>query len=208
MMNDKLTMFEKYAIEKDSYEFNYTFELVLFVIKLNEYVIKYYEDNIYSYILRKKLERKKGRKLLDDEFDDLISHNNFGLVLFPSYKFNQLDNEYVKYLMNNLLSFVQKVNYQDLKYANIIKMSKEKKLESFIRYKDCIESAKDMRKLEKYKIDEFVVSMEQEIKRSDFDFLYELHSFIQRLNNYYISTNDIDKIEKLKVIKKDIKPLD
>lgn len=206
-MNDKLTMFEKYAIDKDNYKFDYTFEVVLFVIKLNEYVIKYYEDSIYSYILKRKLERKEGRRLQDEEFYKLVNDKNFGFVLFPSYKFNQLDREYIKYIMNNLLGFVNKVNYLDSKYANIVKMAKNKKLENFIRYRDCVESAKDMEEMLKYRIDEFVVNMEQDIKLNEFNFLYELHSFINRLNNYYVSTNNEEKQERLKVIKKDIKPL-
>ena len=207
-MNDlmNLTEFEKYLIDKGNYEFNYSFETLLFVIDANESVIRYYYDRINDYLLRDRFEKKFKKKLTDLEYYNMIEGKYHGFI-FPINKSIYFDESYVLNTMNSLLDFVNKINYNDSKYSNIINIAKKAQIDRIISYKECIKSARDLKELEEHNINEYINKIQNEIKYPYFSFLYQLHDFLLRLQNYYLSIDNLDNANRIKEFKKELKSI-
>ena len=208
MKNSDLMLFEKYAIEKGKYTFDNSCELIMFVNKLNEYVVKYYSDCLYSYILKRYFKKNKGSNILDYEFEQLVRSNDRKKFILTNNKSIDSNDKYLNYIYNSLLEFVNKIQFIDLKYASAIEMAKEKRLSKIVKYNECIKSAIELKEFQEHNIYRFISYIENEIKDDEFSFLKEIHDFIDRLNNYYLIQNNDEKMEQLKVLKKEIKSLD
>ena len=193
-MNDliNLTEFEKYLIDKGNYKFNYSFETLLF--------------GINDYLLRDRFEKKIKKKLTDFEYYNMIEGKYHGFI-FPINKSIYFDESYVLNTMDSLLDFVNKINYNDSKYSNIINIAKKAQIDRIISYKECIKSARDLKELEEHNINEYINKIQNEIKYPYFSFLYQLHDFLLRLQNYYLSIDNLDNANRIKEFKKELKSI-
>ena len=175
--------FEKYVIEKEDFSFEYAFELLMFVDKLNEYIVRYYQDIVYSYLLRKRLEKLHGKELSDEKYNELINNDYTGLLLFPSVGTGIRENQYIKVHMNELSKFVDKLDFYNLQYVDIINYAKGKRLFPVLDYSDCVKSARELKEMKNRNVTKYARDLQNELNKSNYSYLYELHDFVNRFEN-------------------------
>ena len=204
----KIMKFEKYAFDKEKIKLEHSFELIQFVEKLNEYIIRYYQDNIYSYILRKRMCKLHGKELSDEKFNEIINYDLTGNLMFPSIGSELKTNENVNKFVDELTFFVDNISFNETKFRNIIEFTDTRKIGIVLPYEDCIKSAREVKDFEKNRINDYINKVKSDIKKPEFSFLYQLHDFMNRLISYYDFYNKEQEAEKVRTLKRDIKPLD
>ena len=202
-MNNKLSVFEESILNYNNIEFEYPYQVKLFVKKLNEFIIGYYRDSIYLFLLKNKIENSINHSISDAELINYINeiNNKKGYMLFPQKLLDVVDKSYICFLMNKAISFAYKVDYTGYTYDKFLKMSKKKKIGNFVRYSDCVESVKAMDELEKYKLSDFVIDNEHRINSPKFNKKVQLIDFCDRLYNYYNGIDDKSQENELKIKK-------
>ena len=95
-MEKELTQYEKYELTKEGVVLNHSFEIIQFVEKLNDNIIKYYQDILYSYILRNRFDSLNGKIITDERYKELLGYNIQGLLLFPNIGTKIKNNEYIE----------------------------------------------------------------------------------------------------------------
>lgn len=199
--------FEKYVIEKEDFNFDYSFELILFVDKLNEYIVRYYQNCLYSHILKKRLEKLHGKQISDEKYDKLIEYDYNGLLIFPSIGTNIKKNSYINSLMLELHKFINKVDFYSLQYLDVINFATNKKIHPILNYEDCVRAARELAEMKKRNIFSYILNLQNQLNNQNYSFLFELHDFMDRFENFYIMNGDIECADKIKGFKKEIKSL-
>lgn len=207
-MTKLLTNYEIHELKRLKNQFNHTFETIMFVENLNNNIIKYYRDCVYDYLLRQRLEKLHGRKISDGKYKELIQNDYKGLMLFPSVGTGLNDSDYIKERMNELRLFYKNIKFNIVEYSNIIDFLTKGKIGSFLTYEKCVDAARELKQFDENKFYEYIIKTKKDIARPDFGFIFQLHDFIDRLNNYYLLNNNIEQSSKLSRIKRDIKALD
>ena len=201
-MSKSLTQFEKYEISKENTALNHTFELIQFVEKLNNNIIKYYEDSIYSYVLKKRLEKLHGKKFSEDKYISLLNNNYEGIMLFPSIGTDIKHNEFIKQIKKDLLLFTNRINYNNIKMFNIINFINKGELGLYLTYQQCVASAKELLIFEENNIIEYIDKIKKDSRIEGFDFKYQLNDFLDRLEDFYFENKDEEKYQDLKILRK------
>lgn len=200
-MEKKLTQYEKYEVSKEGVALNYSFEIIQFIEKLNDNIIKYYQDIVYSYILRKRFDSLNGKTITDERFNEMLDLNIQGLLLFPNIGTNIKNNEYIEQLKREILFVASRIGYNN-QYSNILNFASKGDLGLYLKYEECIDCAKELKEFENNNIKEYINRIVEQSKDKNFNFKYQLNDFIDRLQAFYMSNKDEEKYNNIKVLRK------
>ena len=207
-MEETLTKYELHELDKFTDGFNHTFETIMFVEELNNCIIKYYRNVVYDYLLRKRFEKLHGYKLSDKKFEELIQLDYTGTMLFPSVGTGLNESLYIKKNMRDLEEFNKAIGFNRLEYVNIIDFLNKGNIGLFLKYENCVSAARELREMRANSVVDYINKVDEDIKKPEFSFIYQLHDFINRLNNYYLINDNMEQVKKLSHIKSEIKTID
>ena len=202
-MKSSLTNYEKYEVNKEDTQLNYTFELIQFVEKLNNNVIKYYQDSIYSYVLKRRLEKLHGHNITDERYIELLKNNYEGIMLFPNIGTNLKNNEYIEQIKRDLLYLTKSISFnKNANYYIISNFLAKGDLGFSLKYQDCVASARELLLFEENNIKEYINRIKEVSEKNGFDFKYQLNDFLDRLELFYMENKEEEKYKNLKVLRK------
>ena len=206
-MNNSLTKFEEKVINSIDITFEYPYQVEAIVDKFNECILRYYYDYIYSFLLKKKLEKHNHIFFSDENFINYVKNNDLnGFMIFPDKLLDKVDKDYIYFFMNKVICFVNKIGYNNDNFEAFINKSKRKSMGNFVRYKTCVSAVKNLELMEKDGLTDLVLETEQKININNFGKIEQLLDFCDRLNNYYINStkNNELKIMKLEKVRNEI----